>query len=341
MEGDSRKKIVESVISSIEKQYGKGAIMRLGEQPIPKIPVISTGSLSLDVALGMGGYPRGRFVEIYGPEASGKTTLALHAIVEVQKAGGVAAFIDTEHALDINYAKNLGVDVENLLLSQPDYGEQALEIADILVRSGAVDLVVIDSVAALVPKAELEGEMGDILVGAQARLMSQALRKFASTISRSQASVIFTNQIRHKIGVFFGSPETTPGGNALKFYASVRLDIRRLETIKEGDEASGNRVKVKVVKNKHAPPFKEAVFDIIYGKGISREGELIDLGVSLGILDKAGTWFSYGDLRLGQGRENAKKFLQDNPEVARKIEFEVKSKLGLHPSEEERKRKKS
>jgi recombination protein RecA len=301
--------------------------MRLGEAVKPEVPVISSGSIGLDLALGVGGFPRGRIVEIFGPEASGKTTLALHVVAEAQKEGGVAAYIDAEHALDVNYAQALGVKVDELLLSQPDYGEQALEIADLLVRSGAVDVVVIDSVAALVPKAEIEGEMGEQFIGLQARLMSQALRKLTGTISKSQAIVIFINQIRHKIGVTFGNPETTPGGNALKFYASVRVDIRKIAPIKEGEDVLGHRVKVKVVKNKVAPPFKEAEFDIMYGQGISKESEIIDWGTNLGIIEKAGTWYSYGDIRLGQGKENAKAFLRKDPQLMAEIERKIKARL--------------
>ncbi len=322
-----RQKALELAVSQIEKQFGRGTIMRLGEAVKPEVPVISSGSIGLDLALGVGGLPRGRIVEIFGPEASGKTTLALHVVAEAQKEGGVAAYIDAEHALDVNYAQALGVKVEELLLSQPDYGEQALEIADLLVRSGAVDVVVIDSVAALVPKAEIEGEMGEQFIGLQARLMSQALRKLTGTISKSQAIVIFINQIRHKIGVTFGNPETTPGGNALKFYASVRIDIRKIAPIKEGDETLGHRVKVKVVKNKVAPPFKEAEFDIMYGQGISKESEIIDWGTNLGIIEKAGTWYSYGDIRLGQGKENAKAFLRKDPQLMAEIERKIKSYL--------------
>ncbi|HEX15562.1 MAG TPA: recombinase RecA [Deltaproteobacteria bacterium] len=324
-----REKALEVAVSQIERQFGKGTIMRLGEASQVEVQTISTGSLGLDIALGVGGLPRGRVVEIFGPEASGKTTLALHVVAEAQKEGGVAAYIDAEHALDLNYARSLGVRVEELLLSQPDTGEQALEIADILVRSGAVDVIVIDSVAALVPRAEIEGEMGDQHVGLQARLMSQALRKLTATISKSQAIVIFINQIRHKIGVMFGNPETTPGGNALKFYASVRLDIRRIGSIKHGDTTIGNRTKVRVVKNKVAPPFKEAEFDIMYGQGISKEGEILDLGTSLGIVEKVGTWYSFGDQRLGQGRENAKAFLREHPEVMKELEEKIREHFGI------------
>jgi recombination protein RecA len=326
MNGD-KQKALELAVSQIEKQFGRGTIMRLGEAVKPEVPVISSGSIGLDLALGVGGFPRGRIVEIFGPEASGKTTLALHVVAEAQKEGGVAAYIDAEHALDVNYAQALGVKVDELLLSQPDYGEQALEIADLLVRSGAVDVVVIDSVAALVPKAEIEGEMGEQFIGLQARLMSQALRKLTGTISKSQAIVIFINQIRHKIGVTFGNPETTPGGNALKFYASVRVDIRKIAPIKEGEDVLGHRVKVKVVKNKVAPPFKEAEFDIMYGQGISKESEIIDWGTNLGIIEKAGTWYSYGDIRLGQGKENAKAFLRKDPQLMAEIERKIKARL--------------
>jgi recombination protein RecA len=320
MELDKEKdKAVSMAVTQIEKQFGKGAIMRLGAEVRPaEIQAISTGSLGLDLALGVGGVPRGRVVEIFGPESSGKTTLALHVVAEAQK-GGVAAFIDAEHALDLNYAERLGVQVEDLLVSQPDTGEQALDIAEILVRSGAVDVIVIDSVAALVPRAEIEGDMGDAHVGLQARLMSQALRKLAATINRSKGIVIFINQIRIKIGVMFGNPETTPGGNALKFYSSVRLDIRRIASIKQGQDVVGNRTKVRVVKNKVAPPFKEVQFDIIYGQGISREGEIVDLATDLNILEKVGTWYSFGDTRIGQGRENAKTFLKENPEMREDI----------------------
>ncbi len=324
-----KQKALEVALTQIERQFGKGTIMRLGEGMKVEVPTISTGSLGLDLALGVGGLPRGRIVEIFGPEASGKTTLALHVVAEAQKEGGVAAYIDAEHALDVNYAKALGVKVDELLLSQPDTGEQALEIADILVRSGAVDVIVIDSVAALVPRAEIEGEMGDQFIGLQARLMSQALRKLTGTISKSQAIVIFINQIRHKIGVTFGNPETTPGGNALKFYASVRIDIRKVAPIKEGEETIGHRVKVKVVKNKVAPPFKEAEFDILYGRGISKEGEVLELASELGIIEKAGTWYSFGDKRLGQGKENARNFLKENPELLKEIEKRIREHLGL------------
>jgi len=331
-----KKKALEAAVSQIERQFGKGSIMRLGTESLGVgVPIISTGSIALDFALGVGGVPRGRVVEIFGPEASGKTTLALHIIAEAQKKGGVAAFIDAEHALDASYAQALGLDIDNLLLSQPDTGEQALEITDTLVRSGAVDVIVIDSVAALVPKAEIEGEMGEPHMGLQARLMSQALRKLTGTISKSKTCVVFINQTRMKIGVIFGNPETTTGGMALKFYSSVRLDIRRISTIKEGDNVIGSRNKVKVVKNKVAPPFKEAEFDIIYGKGINKEGEFLDLGAQLKVIEKSGTWFSYKDERIGQGRENARQFLLDNPDIAEKIEKEIKEKLSLKPTPEE------
>jgi recombination protein RecA len=318
---DNRKKALTAALSQIERQFGKGAIMRMGDSSVSRdVEVVSTGSLQLDVALGIGGLPRGRVVEIYGPEASGKTTLTLEVIAQAQKAGGAAAFIDAEHALDPQYAEKIGVDVDELLVSQPDTGEQALEIADMIVRSGAVDVVVIDSVAALVPKAELEGDMGDTHVGLQARLMSQALRKLTANINRSKTMLIFINQIRMKIGVMFGSPETTSGGNALKFYASVRLDIRRIGAIKRGDEVVGNETRVKVVKNKMAPPFKKVEFDILYGEGISREGELIDLGVQHGLVDKAGAWYSYKGDRIGQGRDNVREFLKKNPDTAAEID---------------------
>ncbi|HEY8492482.1 MAG TPA: recombinase RecA [Myxococcota bacterium] len=317
---DGKRKAIELAVSSIEKQFGKGAILTMTEDAIDReIDVIPTGSPSLDLALGIGGYPRGRVVEIYGPESSGKTTLALHAVAELQKQGGVAAFIDAEHALDINYARRLGVKIEELLVSQPDTGEQALEIADVLLRSGAVDLVVVDSVAALVPRAEIEGEMGDVQPGMQARLMSQAMRKLTGTVSKSHATVIFINQIRMKIGVMFGNPETTSGGNALKFYASIRMDVRRIAAIKEREEVVGNRTRVKVVKNKCAPPFRQAEFDILYNEGISREGDLLDLASEIGIVEKTGAWYSYAGERIGQGRENARKFLKDNPDVTARI----------------------
>ena len=329
MEDKEKSKALEAALSQIERAYGKGSIMKLGENSVDEMESISTGSLGLDIALGIGGLPRGRIIEIYGPESSGKTTLTLHAVAQAQKEGGVCAFVDAEHALDPVYAKKLGVNVENLLISQPDAGEQALEIADTLVRSGAVDLIVIDSVAALVPRAELEGEMGDHHVGLQARLMSQALRKLTSTIAKSNTTIIFINQIRMKIGVMFGSPETTTGGNALKFYSSVRLDIRRIGQIKERDEVVGNQTRVKVVKNKVAPPFKVVEFDIMYGKGISYNGELVDLGVKAEVIEKAGSWYSYQDERIGQGRENVKQYLEDHPEVAENIASEIKSALGI------------
>jgi len=326
----SRERALEVALTQIEKQYGKGAIMRLGgDGVVPDVEVIPTGSISLDAALGVGGLPRGRVVEIYGPESSGKTTLAIHAVAQAQRLGGVCAFVDAEHALDIQYAKKLGVNIEDLLVSQPDSGEQALEITEILVRSGGVDVVVVDSVAALVPKAEIEGEMGDAHVGVQARLMSQALRKLTSAISKSKTCVIFINQIRMKIGVMWGSPETTSGGNALKFYASMRLDIRRIGALKEGNDVLGNRTRVKVVKNKLAPPFKEAEFDILYGTGISREGDVLDRAVDLSLIDKAGAWYSYEGERLGQGRSNVVSFLKDNPEMLSAVESQVREKLGL------------
>ncbi len=325
-----KQKALEAALGQIERNFGKGSIMKLGQQAgVDEIEAISTGSLGLDIALGIGGLPRGRVVEIYGPESSGKTTLSLHVIAEAQKNGGACAFVDAEHALDPVYAKKLGVDVENLLISQPDAGEQALEIADTLVRSGAIDVLVVDSVAALVPRAELEGEMGDTHVGLQARLMSQALRKLTSSISKSRCMVIFINQIRMKIGVMFGNPETTSGGNALKFYASVRLDIRRIGAVKDRDEVVGNQTRVKVVKNKVAPPFKTVEFDIMYGTGISKTGELLDLGVKAGIIEKSGTWFSYGETRIGQGRENAKSFLAENPEIAATVEQAIRANAGL------------
>jgi recombination protein RecA len=324
-----REKALELAIAQIEKNHGKGAVMRLGDEVRQPISVIPTGSIALDVALGIGGLPRGRSVEIYGPESSGKTTVALHAVANAQAAGGIAAFIDAEHALDPEYAKNLGVDTDALLVSQPDTGEQALEIADMLVRSGAIDILVIDSVAALVPRAEIEGEMGDSHVGLQARLMSQALRKMTGALSNSNTTAIFINQLREKIGVMFGSPETTTGGKALKFYASVRLDVRRIETLKDGTDAVGNRTRCKVVKNKVSPPFKQAEFDILYGKGISREGSLIDMGVDQGFIRKSGSWFTYEGEQLGQGKENARNYLTDNPDVANEIEKKIKEKLGI------------
>ena len=324
-----REKALELAIAQIEKNHGKGAVMRLGDEVRQPISVIPTGSIALDVALGIGGLPRGRIVEIYGPESSGKTTVALHAVANAQAAGGIAAFIDAEHALDPEYAKNLGVDTDALLVSQPDTGEQALEIADMLVRSGAIDILVIDSVAALVPRAEIEGEMGDSHVGLQARLMSQALRKMTGALSNSNTTAIFINQLREKIGVMFGSPETTTGGKALKFYASVRLDVRRIETLNDGTDAVGNRTRCKVVKNKVSPPFKQAEFDILYGKGISREGSLIYMGVDQGFIRKSGSWFTYEGEQLGQGKENARNYLTDNPDVANEIEKKIKEKLGI------------
>jgi recombination protein RecA len=326
-----REKALEAALLQIERQFGKGTVMRLGEEARVPVEVIPTGSIALDVALGIGGYPRGRIIEVYGPESSGKTTVALHAVANAQRAGGIAAFIDAEHALDPEYAQKLGVDTEALLVSQPDTGEQALEITDMLIRSGAIDIIVIDSVAALVPKAEIEGEMGDSHVGLQARLMSQALRKVTGALSQTKTSAIFINQLREKVGVMFGSPETTTGGKALKFYASVRLDVRRIETLKDGTEAVGNRTRVKVVKNKMAPPFKNAEFDILYGVGISKEGGLIDLGVEQGIVRKAGAWYTYEGDQLGQGKENARNFLRDNPDTSNEIEKRIKEKLGVGP----------
>ncbi len=328
--GDKEKSL-EAALLQIERQFGKGSVMRLGDEARVPIEVIPTGAISLDVALGIGGYPRGRIIEVYGPESSGKTTVALHAVANAQKAGGIAAFIDAEHALDPDYAKKLGVDTDGLLVSQPDTGEQALEIVDMLVRSGAIDIIVVDSVAALVPKAEIEGEMGDSHVGLQARLMSQALRKITGALSQTKTTAIFINQLREKIGVMFGSPETTTGGKALKFYASVRLDVRRIETLKDGTEAVGNRTRIKVVKNKMSPPFKVAELDILYGIGISREGGLIDLGVEQGIVRKAGAWYTYEGDQLGQGKENARNFLRDNPDLANEIEKKIKEKLGVGP----------
>ncbi len=328
-EGVDKTKALEAAISQIDKAFGKGSLMRLGDREVVDIEAISTGSLGLDIALGIGGLPKGRVVEIYGPESSGKTTLALHVAAETQKKGGTAAFVDAEHALDPVYAQKLGVNLDDLLISQPDTGEQALEIADTLVRSGAVDVLIIDSVAALTPRAELEGEMGDSLPGLQARLMSQALRKLTGSISRSNCLVIFINQIRMKIGVMFGSPETTTGGNALKFYSSVRLDIRRIGAIKNRDEVVGNQTRVKVVKNKVAPPFKQVEFDIMYGEGVSKTGELLDLGVRANVVEKAGSWFSYNSERIGQGRENAKQFLKDNPDMAGEIERKIRENAGL------------
>jgi len=324
-------KALDLALANIEKQFGKGSLMRLGDAAAVQVPAIPSGALSLDIALGIGGLPRGRVVEIFGPESSGKTTVALHAIAEAQKLGGIAAFIDAEHALDPTYARNLGVDINEMLVSQPDNGEQALEIADMLVRSAAVDIIVIDSVAALTPRAEIEGEMGDSHVGLQARLMSQALRKLSGSLKRSNTTAVFINQLREKIGVMFGSPETTPGGRALKFYSTVRLDVRRIETLKDGTDAVGNRVRVKVVKNKVAPPFRQAEFDIIYGEGISKEGSLIDVGVEEGIVRKAGAWYTYEGEQLGQGKEKARMFLKEHVDIALEIEKKVKDKLGVNP----------
>ncbi len=331
MAAQDRDKALDTAIAQIERQFGKGAVMRLGQEGRAPIEVIPSGAIALDVALGIGGLPRGRVVEIYGPESSGKTTIALHAVANAQRGGGVAGFIDAEHALDPDYAKKLGVDTDALLVSQPDSGEQALEIADMLIRSGALNIVVVDSVAALVPRAEIDGEMGDSHVGLQARLMSQALRKLTGAINSSKTTVIFINQLREKVGVMFGSPETTTGGKALKFYASVRLDVRRIETLKDSQEAVGNRVRVKVVKNKLAPPFRQAEFDILFGEGVSREGSLIDLGVENGLVRKAGAWYTYEGDQLGQGKENARKFLRDNPDLAEEIEKKIKEKLGIGP----------
>ncbi|MZG29747.1 MAG: recombinase RecA [Nitrospinae bacterium] len=332
MGSDDRDKALDLAFTQIEKQFGKGSIMKLGKaESLKGIGVIPTGSISLDHALGVGGVPRGRVIEIYGPEGSGKTSLTLHIIAEAQKDGGVAAFIDAEHALDPEYAKNLGVDLDDLLLSQPDTGEQALEIVEVLVRSGAIDVIIVDSVAALVPKSELDGDMGDSHMGLQARLMSQAMRKLAGVVNKSKTSLIFINQIRMKIGVMFGNPETTTGGNALKFYSSVRMDIRRIAALKDGENVIGNRTRVKVVKNKVAPPFRQVEFDIIYGKGISKTGDLLDLGVAHNIISKSGTWFSYNENRIGQGRENSKKFLVDNPDMAAEIETKLRETLGLQP----------
>jgi len=325
---------IEQAISQIERQFGRGSIMKMGEEKIVDVPTISTGSLALDLALGIGGVPRGRVIEIFGPESSGKTTLALHIAAEAQAKDGMVAFVDAEHALDVGYARKLGVDVDGLLVSQPDTGEQALDITEILVRSGAIDVLIIDSVAALVPRAEIEGEMGDHHMGLQARLMSQAMRKLTAAISKSMTCVIFINQIRMKIGVMFGNPETTTGGNALKFYATQRLDIRRIGAIKEGDEVVGNRTRVKVVKNKIAPPFKDAEFDLIYGEGISKEGDILDLGASLGIVEKSGAWYSFGDERIGQGRQNVRRFLAENTDIRDKIADLVREKIGLKKAEE-------
>ncbi len=326
---NDKEKAVQTAMSQIERQFGKGSIMKLGGRKIEAVPVIRSGSLALDKALGVGGYPRGRVIEIYGPESSGKTTLALHAVAEAQKSGGIAAFVDAEHALDVAYAKRLGVDCDELLVSQPDTGEQALEIADMLVRSGGIDILVVDSVAALVPRSEIEGEMGDSHMGLQARLMSQALRKLTGTIGKTQTTIIFINQIRMKIGVVYGNPETTTGGNALKFYASMRLEIRRAAAIKEGQDIMGNRTRVKVVKNKLAPPFKNVEFDLMYGEGISRTGDLLDMGVELDVVDKSGSWYSYEGERIGQGRENVKAFLIDNPDIFDAIEVKVREELGI------------
>src|SRR3954454_12309457 len=331
MAANDREKALEAALAQIERQFGKGSVMRLGQEERPPVEVIPTGSIALDVALGIGGLPRGRVVEIYGPESSGKTSVALHAVASAQKNGGIAAFVDAEHALDPEYAKKIGVDIDALLVSQPDTGEQALEIMDMLIRSGAIDVVVIDSVAALVPRAEIEGEMGDSHVGLQARLMSQALRKLTGAINQTKTTAIFTNQLREKVGVMFGSPETTTGGKALKFYASVRLDIRRIETLKDGTEPVGNRTRVKVVKNKMAPPFKVADFDILYGVGISREGGLIDMGVEQGFVRKSGAWYTYESDQLGQGKENARNFLKENPDLANELEKKIKEKLGVGP----------
>jgi recombination protein RecA len=332
-EEGNKAKAIDMAVTQIEKLFGKGSIMKLGEKPIEAVPVVSTGSIALDIALGIGGLPRGRVIEIYGPEASGKTTLALQVVAEMQKQGGTASFIDAEHALDVGYAKRLGVNTDDLLISQPDSGEQALDITEILVRSAAVDIVVVDSVAALVPRAEIEGEMGDAHMGLQARLMSQALRKLTATISKSMTTVVFINQIRQKIGIMFGNPETTTGGNALKFYASIRLDIRRIASIKDGQEVVGNRTRVKIVKNKLAPPFKEVEFDIIFGQGISREGDVVDLGTDMGIIERAGTWYSYGESRIGQGRENAKDFLKNHPDTMKEIETKILAQVALKKGE--------
>ncbi|PIE61377.1 MAG: recombinase RecA [Desulfobacterales bacterium] len=329
VDNKDKEKAVQTAMSQIERQFGKGSIMKLGGREIESVPVIRTGSLALDKALGVGGFPRGRVIEIYGPESSGKTTLALHAVAQAQKTGGIAAFIDAEHALDVAYAKRLGVDCDELLVSQPDTGEQALEIADMLVRSGGIDIMIVDSVAALVPRSEIEGEMGDSHMGLQARLMSQALRKLTATIGKTNTTIIFINQIRMKIGVVYGNPETTTGGNALKFYASMRLEIRKAAAIKEGQEVIGNRTRVKVVKNKLAPPFKNVEFDLMYGEGISRTGDLLDMGVELDVVDKSGSWYSYNGERIGQGRENVKAFLLDNPDIFDAIELQVRQELGI------------
>lgn len=336
MASEDKLKALDAALAQIERQYGKGSVMKLGDSGASmNIETIPTGSLSLDLALGLGGLPKGRIIEIYGPESSGKTTVALHAVAEVQKQGGIAGFIDAEHALDPSYAKNIGVDIDNLYISQPDNGEQALEIAETMVRSGAVDIVIIDSVAALVPKAEIDGEMGDSHVGLQARLMSQALRKLTAVISKSNCIVIFINQLREKVGVMFGNPETTTGGRALKFYSSVRLDVRRIETLKKGTDVVGNRTRVKVVKNKVAPPFKEAEFDIMFGEGISREGDILDLAVANDVVQKSGAWFAYLGEKIGQGRENAKSYLKENPDVLNEIEQQVRTKCGISPEAEE------
>ena len=333
-EEGSKGKAIDMAVSQIERLFGKGAIMKLGEKALEAVPIVSTGSIALDLALGIGGLPRGRVIEIFGPEASGKTTLALQVVSEIQKTGGTAAFIDAEHALDVSYARRIGVNTDDLLISQPDTGEQALEIGEILVRSGGVDVVVVDSVAALVPRAEIEGEMGDSHMGLQARLMSQALRKLTAITSKSMTTVIFINQIRQKIGIMFGNPETTTGGNALKFYSSVRLDIRRVAAIKDGQEVIGNRTRVRIVKNKLAPPFREVEFDIIFGEGISREGDVIDLAVDMGIVEKAGTWYSYNDARIGQGRENAKEYMKTHPETLKEIEGKISEQAGIRKGAE-------
>lgn len=328
---DDKQKILETTLAKIEKDFGKGSVMTLGENSKMAIETIPTGSLGLDIAIGIGGLPKGRIIEVYGPESSGKTTVALHAVAEAQRKGGIAAFIDAEHALDPVYAKNLGVDIDSLIVSQPDTGEQALEIAEALVRSGVIDIIVVDSVAALVPKAEIEGEMGDSHMGLQARLMSQALRKLAGSINKSKTIIVFINQLREKIGVMFGNPETTTGGRALKFYASIRLDVRKIDTIKQGDSILGNRTRIKVVKNKMAPPFKQCEFDIMYGLGISKVGEIVDLGASLDIVNKSGAWYNYNDTKLGQGRENVKMFLQENPDLMNEIEGKIRVELGIEP----------
>lgn len=333
MSTDSKQKALDTAIAQLERAFGKGSVMKLGDRPVQKVDVISTGSLGLDIALGVGGVPKGRIIEIFGPESSGKTTLTLHIVAEAQKKGGTCAFVDAEHALDPVYAKKLGVDVDSLIISQPDTGEQALEIADTLVRSGAIDVVIIDSVAALTPKAEIEGDMGDSHMGLQARLMSQALRKLTASVSRTGCIVVFINQIRMKIGVMFGSPETTTGGNALKFYSSVRLDIRRIGALKDKDEIIGNQTRVKVVKNKVSPPFKQVDFEIIYGEGISKTGELIDMGVQYNFVEKSGSWYSYNSVRIGQGKENAKRYLVDNPEIASEIEEKIRQKIGSNSGE--------